>query len=344
MIMDDNLYRIYSIDLLRSVAIVLVVLCHSVHRMDNFVDYQLFTVARLGVPFFLIITGYLLVDKRYNASDMKHLYKRLLWLFLVTEIWLIIYAIFLHIIGEQKFDIFFLLKQLIFIEQNNCVVHMWYMPMIVGTYFFIPFLSNGIKDVSPKYVYMGLLFLVVYLDVIQCANQWSSLLWNIPMSQKTNVCFWGGSYGIFLVIGCLLKKYDYSKYHSIICIIGVLSFIIVVAEQMIFSMRGAVYNLWYNDPFLVILASCVSFGVINSKKAFMFGKSRVIYFASKYSFPVFLLHYPLKIMLQRSALWNWNYYYFSLILCFVIIIFLSYFLGVIICKIPKIGKWIVYVR
>lgn len=99
-------------------------------------------------------------------------------MFLVTEIWLIIYAIFLHIIGEQKFDIFFLLKQLLFIEQNNCIVHMWYMPMIVGTYFFIPFLSNGIKDVSPKYVYMGLLFWVVYLDVIQCVNQWSSLLWN----------------------------------------------------------------------------------------------------------------------------------------------------------------------
>ena len=71
--------RIINLDIARTFAILCVVLCHSVecvYKMNlqewnsysntsNIIKIILFTIGRLGVPIFLLLTGYLTLNKNF---------------------------------------------------------------------------------------------------------------------------------------------------------------------------------------------------------------------------------------------------------------------------------------
>ena len=73
--------RIVWIDLLRCIAILCVVLCHATEAVYDFdlesmtpirptvvLAFTLFTIGRTGVPIFLMVTGYLLLDRSYDEG------------------------------------------------------------------------------------------------------------------------------------------------------------------------------------------------------------------------------------------------------------------------------------
>ena len=85
------------------------VLTHTTERvylfkLPEFAEYNLvhqilslgmFTIGRLGVPIFFMMSGYLLLDKNYNRENSQKFYgKNLLGLILSTEIWIVIYNLF----------------------------------------------------------------------------------------------------------------------------------------------------------------------------------------------------------------------------------------------------------
>ena len=81
--------RIKWIDLLRALAILMVILCHategiyplSISGMDDLsvqskaAAFTSFTFGRLGVPIFLMISGYLLLDKDYDPEKTVKFWK-----------------------------------------------------------------------------------------------------------------------------------------------------------------------------------------------------------------------------------------------------------------------------
>ena len=104
--------RIYWLDICRSIAIASVVLCHVVEnvypltldymeKIDIYTKlfiFSMFTVGRLGVPLFLFITGYLLLkgEMQYGSEECLYFWKnKLVTLLGTTEIWIVIYNIFL---------------------------------------------------------------------------------------------------------------------------------------------------------------------------------------------------------------------------------------------------------
>ena len=113
--MNNNISRrIVFLDIARACAILLVVLCHSIEEIyimeevHNYTSLSIqsklfmivsFTISRLGVPIFLFISGYLLINRDYeNDDNVKNFYKKnLLPLIITTEIWIIIYNIFICI-------------------------------------------------------------------------------------------------------------------------------------------------------------------------------------------------------------------------------------------------------
>ena len=117
---NEQLDRIKSIDLLRTIAILCVVLCHateSIYQLNaeyfsslsfksSCFSFFAFTIGRLGVPFFLMITGYLLLDRNYDTKKTLHFWKNN-WLHLLfcTWIWFLLYDVFLLVFFEKTISL-----------------------------------------------------------------------------------------------------------------------------------------------------------------------------------------------------------------------------------------------
>lgn len=63
------------------------------------------------------------------------------------EIWILVYHSISIFVKADVFDLVELIKEMLFIKANS-MSHMWYMPMIIGIYFSVPFISLVVKNFS----------------------------------------------------------------------------------------------------------------------------------------------------------------------------------------------------
>ena len=151
--------RIEWIDLVRAIAILTVLYIHATDGIyiissDAIMNYTLFSrifqfaslfIGRIGVPFFLMITGYLLLDRAYDDEKVRRFWtKNCKGLIIVTVIWSAIYAV--SILYVSLFS-----TNVNTIEAGNLFFsHMWYMPMIIGMYLSLPFVASALSHYKPK--------------------------------------------------------------------------------------------------------------------------------------------------------------------------------------------------
>lgn len=260
--------RIIFLDIVRTVAIILVVLCHSVEgiyemnlngwgylgTLSKLFRIIFFTLGRLGVPLFLFITGYLILNKKIEEDkDVILFYKRnLIPLLITTEIWIILYNIFLSFYNNNNINYSTLIKNMLFIEKVN-ISNMWYMPMIIGVYIALPFVNKIVKSFSvdalkiPIVIIFILYFIVPTINIIQKINRLESY------SNILYLSFLGGTYGLYILFGYFIST-DILKniYKSNILKIIIIAFIASCVIQIYAYQNNITYNIWYDSPFIFI--------------------------------------------------------------------------------------------
>ena len=111
--------RIVKLDIARTFAILCVVLCHCSEMIytqqsvkvaelgisSRIFMFGTFTIGRLGVPIFLYLSGILLLKKTIDGDeDIFKFYKNNLFpLFVVNEIWVILYKLYGVFVLNEKF-------------------------------------------------------------------------------------------------------------------------------------------------------------------------------------------------------------------------------------------------
>ena len=114
--------RVEWIDLVRALAILTVLYIHAsdgiyIISSDAIVNLTIYSrifnfisifIGRIGVPFFLMITGYLLLDRSYDDEKVRKFWnKNCKGLIIVTIIWAIIYALCLQFITVESSQVNF---------------------------------------------------------------------------------------------------------------------------------------------------------------------------------------------------------------------------------------------
>lgn len=176
-----NIKRKKWIDLARALVILLVVLCHatesvytlsvdyisSISMQSKIFAFTSFTLGKLGVPLFLMISGYLLLDRDYSSDTVKKLWKNnWLHLLICTWIWFAIYELFCHYYLKVNNDIWSIIEDLLFLRPINIsTAHTWYMPMILGMYILIPFVAILLKSIDKNLlkfpIYISIYFMLL---------------------------------------------------------------------------------------------------------------------------------------------------------------------------------------
>lgn len=346
-----NKNRIEWIDLVRAVAILTVLYIHATDGIyiissDAIMNYTLFSrifqfaslfIGRIGVPFFLMITGYLLLDRVYDDEKVRKFWENNCKnLIIVTVIWSLIYAVSIQIVSFSS-------AQVNTIEAGNLFFsHMWYMPMIIGMYLSLPFVASALSHFKPRTINQATIvfsFLAFLLPFI-------SLLLDIEGIKNINIQFSlgfsGGIYGIYIILGWLVKKGQFKKYSTnSFRLLAIVSFLICVLFQYYTYIRGYSFFLWYEFPF--VLTGSIALFELCSRREKVRGFKGVA-FLSKYSFAVFLIHNLFRIPFLPLVLYLPLTEPGKAIVLWILLIIFSYATAVIIYRIPKFGKFILYMR
>lgn len=344
-----------GIDCLRTVAILCVVLNHcteSIYALtlegmgglsapSRVFGLASFTLGRVGVPCFLTITGYLLLDRAYSSQQCKKFWKDSWFHLLVcTWIWFSIYDMILAAQG-QDITIKSYLKHMLFLDDVG-FSHVWYLPVILGLYLFLPVLANGVYRVHWKYVAFPVGVVALYCFGVPFLNAALPVLGGGGTGVVFDTGFSGGAYGLYLLMGAVVKKGAFKPVKGwVLALLGVLSYCGTVWFQLWSYQSNAPYNVWYDFPLLLVVGVCLL--ELASRIQTMPGKG-LLALTARYSFAVYLIH---NLMLQWLRPWaarqNWLMPG-KVVVLFALVSVSSFLASFLVGRIPKIGPYLLYLK
>ncbi len=298
-----------------------------------------FTLGRVGVPLFLFLSGYLLLDRWYDEEGCRQFWKRN-WcgLVLTTEIWIVLYDMFLwSVYGTQPS----LWKHMLFLKQVP-MGHMWYMSMIIGLYLFLPFMARALRNIDIKILCFPLGILAIYLFAVPVFQIIRKALDHGWAGSLLDPGYSGGVYGIYLILGYCIKKGMLKRFTDFQLIgMGIFFFWATWLLQIFSYAHGKTYNVWYNCGFLLL---CALFLFEWFSRTKIFGENFILTWLSRQSFGLYLIHFPL-IMLGAE----WIKTIPLLMPLKVMLLFVSVLIGsmafcYVISKSHQLGKWLLYNR
>ena len=275
--------REYSFDVLRVIAMVMVIIIHvsnvycrnfELLGNDQYIVSLIFnTVSRISVPIFFMISGALLLDRKFNK---KKYFSRIFRFLLVIVVWDIIYLVWEYFYLGVSYDKLYML----FIEPYRA--HLWFLYTIIILYILQPLLKL-ILDKSNNLVKILLFILWLVLSSIS--------LYDLNIANLFTLFGYIGYFVIGKYLYEFVKNNDLNKYNILMVILLVLSYI----ESVYLNYKASYdlnmfYNLFfaYRSPF-IILASFIAFilcyNLFHNKKS-----NKTIMIISDVSFGVYLIH------------------------------------------------------
>lgn len=278
--------RIFWIDIVKFVAILMVVLAHVLWLFEQGIGHvsdipkEFLTanriMASLGVPLFMMVSGALLLGKRFETKkDVLTFYKRaLLPLFMTAEIWVVVFCC----INIRPFSIKELLLCMAFVHKPE--VHLWYIRLIVIYYLMLPFL-NLLRH-KWKVGTMGILCIIVAFTFLY--NGWL-IFKGSPCPTSSSRSYF--CYLVYMVVGYMIAKSNNTKIGTwLFAVLGILGGYVLYVSLMSNS-----YFLWYDNPLLAIVSMCL-FGLLKAGFSHV-SECRTVVEVSKMSYAIYLSHFLL---------------------------------------------------
>lgn len=242
--------RIFYLDEIRALAIILVILCHVLREFCQirpvgslgwsfcavFIDLGV-----MGVPLFLMISGSLLLNRNYELPDfLKRRFSRILIPFIFWALLLPIFNIIVN--GSQTPYLTLLLDK-----------QYWFIYMLIGVYLFLPLINSFIKE----YEMMGVeYFLAIWLITIVLNTFGRYPFHNLELS------YFAGYVG-YVVLGYYLSAKEFKLSDKQMIWLGFILFIVFTAINIHFTLThgkaGTVSNTalkyWHYETLVVVLQS-----------------------------------------------------------------------------------------
>lgn len=349
--------RITWLDSIRTVAIFCVVLVHSLSSVYPMytADFQstglgtrLFTytgmaIGRLGVPLFLMLSGYLLLQRNYENSTpgggiLQFWKKNLVPLFLLTEVWFVFYYIFLTWAAPGTFTVSQLIKVMLFMRITPLSTT-WYLPMIVGLYIFIPFVAIVLQRIDLKYLILPMVVVLVFDFVIPEVNLGITAFGGEALAPQLCLDFSGRIYGLYLIMGYLFYKKVFDRI-SIKWSVGVLvaTSAVSIGYYLFINANGKYCTPAYNAV-LTLVGAVSLFHIMRAVSGRRL--QRLCINIARNSFGIYLIHRPIqKIIEMKKARYHINISNSELdaVLMLAATFLISWAVVELVSRVPVVGK------
>ncbi len=367
-------HRIHWLDAARAFAIISVVMCHSVESVYTFdvesigtlslasriIAFCGFTFGRIGVPLFLLMTGYLLLDRDWDSDAMMTFWKRRwLPLLLCVESWIVLYSVFLYATGGAgNISVPKVIRCMLFVDGVD-MGHFWYVPMIVGLYLFLPIMGAALRHIDPRTIAVPLVVLGIFAFVVPIViHVFAALKIPIELAVRLDFGYSGGVYGIYLLCGWCAKRGVFKKYTvPVLALTALILFVGCVEFQVWCYGNGHAYNIWYTNA-LLLLCGISAFELFSRLPYHLFVNQgrhkngepdstlfgRICYLLSYYSFAIYLVHFPIQILLRPYIEQIPTIMPVQTTIAFCSVFVSSALVSWVLSKIPLLGKPLLYLK
>jgi surface polysaccharide O-acyltransferase-like enzyme len=301
-IMDN---RNYSIDTLRSIAGILVVILHiSAYYVNtgmtenNFgLNFQIANIldsfSRICVPLFVMISGRFLLEKKDEAGKF---YRKRLGIILIPMLfWSVIYSVytllgFYVIKGELR-----IMPIILSFVQGTPYYHLWYLFMLIGLYAATPFIRKVLANKSNT----QLIVIASVLFVISMLLDFSEQLLKIT----TPFIFWFIKYISYFILGYVLANIRKVNTILLIATYGIASMLTCFSTIITSS-------AYHNLLFYSYLSPTVFIAAISFYKIFLqiTIKENILSKISNLIFGIYLIHVGilniLTIIFEKKMILN----------------------------------------
>ena len=346
--MGKNNDKFFSFDILKCMAIIMVVLIHIVSgdlyeygkisqnswMIANIVN----SFSRICVPIFVMVSGFFLLKK---DEDLKIFFKKrfakIIPKFFVYSIIFFIFAIiFKDVKDSEVLSIFFrksTYKSIIFIFlqkksyhnffsnffQGKIYYHLWYIYMILSLYLITPFLRKVVAKIDRKsvdylvYIWIFFIIFIPFLDII--------------FKKNIKIYSPAGQYIGYFLIGYLLaekplniKKWKQTMFFFLVIFSNIfLSFIFTKSN-------GKLFDYFYNYHSMGVFVASVLFynffvNIFKVEKVSE-GVKKVVKSVGNKTFDIYLIHPIFLFFCEKILKSRMNYF-----LYIVIVFFLSFFMS-----------------
>ncbi len=348
--------RYHYIDALKCFAAFSIVFCHCIEFLYqvNVTEFQTlpaidrlfsvvgFTFGRLGVPIFLMVSGFLLLQKEMtdDKSALRFYKNNFLPLLISFEIWAVLYYLFYISLNNLPFSGYKLFLLLSFSEDVP-MKNMWFAPLIIMIYFTVPFWAAVVKKFSLKVMLIPISLVVVvsYLysdfNIIQSARQSTVFL-----NSTLDVSLVSGAFGVLLFIGYYIGIIERKINRGLVFVFALLVFALIVGLTIYAYSNGFEFRLWYNSSLL--LAVCVLLFCLF--KTFAFENSHLKKFTrlvSGNTLGIFFIHLPIIMLLDRLNLEATLNRPTTAVVYFILSFLLSLLLSVVLSNIKFIKRYVI---
>lgn len=288
--------REFEFDCLRIIAIFAVIMIHSAapfvigfsRDSFNFVIGNFFdSIARIGVPFFIMISGYFMLNENKELSILK-IKSKIFKLFLILGIWSLFYAL------AYNFKNF--LNAFIYGHY-----HLWFLYMLIGLYLITPILRLFVKKENKNYIYYLIILSLIFYFIPPVLSLLFSNDNEITRLTSLFSLNFAGTFISYYLIGYLFH-YDYSiikKYIKYLILIAIVSFFSIFCGAQFVETKMIPYKIFYANGALPVFVYSISTFVVLYKffeqiKPKVSNKiKKVITETSKLTFGIYLVHVSL---------------------------------------------------
>lgn len=294
-----------SLELLRIVAILMVITLHYLHKeiggvlaivnknsINYYIVYFFETISIIAVNLFVIISGYFMVSKE------KVKINKVISLLILCYFYGAILYLFSIVLTRSKFDF----KN--FINSIN--------PFLIGGYWFVrtycilylisPFINVIINNINKKSLQKLILIFIMIFSI------WSSFLTDAPKDNERIMLFI-----LLYIIGGYIKKYRSSGIETKkMIIIYILSVLLTYIIRLIGGARAWNYEFIFN-----IISAVSLFMIFLSLKI----QSKRINYVATYVFSIYIIHFNpyivdivYKRLLKSNQMYNGIYFIIQLML------------------------------
>lgn len=335
--------RVFYMDLLRAIACLSVVMIHvsaefvvrGTKGPDFVIGNLLDSLSRAGVPLFVMISGALMLDEKYEFTRKKwlgHIGKMTAFFFFWSSVYFVLYNDWGLVARGKKLRVMSVLSQIL-----SGHYHLWFVPMILGIYLIVPLLRAWVKEKNVRQVeYFLALSTVVSFIIPQLDGM--KILVGGTFWENMNLQYTAG-YTMYFVLGWYLNRGV--KHGKLVAGLGILAFAMTFAGTHLAAVRlNLKYPFYENNTVNVLLYSAAIFVLCRERYAQGKEPCRLLRGAAgwigKYSLGIYAVH--VYMITRFMGLFDGMHAAAAILLMFALTFVVSMLISMILKMVPLLKK------